>query len=59
MKKRPYTLMYQLWDINRTKYKKFLTVSDALAFIKTLSPDDDWAILNEQNEIVANKGDED
>lgn len=52
MKKRPYVLMYQLWNINRTKYKKFLTVPDALAFTKTLSPDDDWALFDLDNNII-------
>lgn len=63
MKKRPYTL-WLYWEdevklsTHHSKKLKFNTVEEAVNYAKTLQDEIDWAVFDEQENIVADKGDE-
>ncbi len=64
MKKRPYAL-WMYWEdavklgTHHSKTLKFNTIEEAVDYAKTLQDEIDWAVFDEQHEIVANKGDKD
>lgn len=63
MGKRPYTL-YLYWEdetktnTHHTKKLKFNTVEEAVEYAKTLEYRFDWTVFDEEENIVADKGDE-
>ena len=63
MKKRPYSL-WMYWEdeiklgTHHSRTLKFNTIEEAVDYAKTLQDEIDWAVFDEQKEIVANKGDD-